>query len=119
MKHRFLFMIFLLTVGASAVFAQQSESLVVPYQFKPFAKIAPIKADTAFPNLALINSLYKKNWYRTGVQVDSVRMGKVYRMQFDNMLCLVPDTKQNAPMPVQRKRVPAQMPNSFRQPVVR
>lgn len=121
MRKPFLFLILLITLKASA----QQEPVMTWPEMKPFKKlptiVMPVKptTDTFAPNRSLINSLYIKPWYQAGVQVDSVSMGKVYRMPIDNMLCLVPDVTRNSRMPVQKSRVPEQMPNAFRGPVVR
>lgn len=75
--------------------------------------IRPI-SDSSARKLSILNSLYNKEWYHAGVLVDSVQLGKVYRMPFDNMLCIVPDVTKNSRMPVKRsRRMPEQMPNAF------
>lgn len=122
MRSPFVFLILLITIKASA----QQEPVMTWPEMKPFKKVPPIvfgeklASDSAEPKLAILNSLYNNEWYRAGVQVDAVSMGKVYRMPIDNMLCLVPDANKNSRMPVMRKRVmPEQMPNAYREPVVR
>jgi hypothetical protein len=121
MRNSFFCLILLITLKASA----QQEPVMTWPEMKPFKKLPPIVmqvkpvTDSSAPNRSLINSLYIKQWYHAGVQVDSVRLGKVYRMPIDNMLCLVPDASKNSRMPVQKSRMPEQMPNAFRGPVVR
>lgn len=122
MRSPFVLLILLIAVKASA----QQEPVMTWPEMKPFKKVPPIvfgekpASDSAEPKLAILNSLYNKQWYRAGVQVDAVSMGKVYRMPIDNMLCLVPDDTKNARMPMMRKRImPEQMPNAYRGPVVR
>jgi len=41
-------------------------------------------------------------------------LGKVYIMPYDNMRCLVPDTKKSAPMPTMRRTNPDPMPNLYK-----
>lgn len=122
MRSPFVFLILLIAVKAAA---QQEPAMTWP-EMKPFKKLPPIilpvkpATDSTEPKLAILNSLYNKEWYHAGVQVDAVSMGKVYRMPIDNMLCLVPDINNNSRMPVMRKRtMPEQMPNAYRGPGVR
>jgi hypothetical protein len=108
----------LFTVTTLATSAQQEPVMTWP-ELKPFKKHAPIvlrvnpAVDSTAPKPSLINSLYIKKWYHAGVQVDSVSMGKVYRMPFDNMLCLVPHVTKTSRMPVKKTRVAEQMPNAY------
>jgi hypothetical protein len=120
MRSPFFCLMVLFTVATLATYAQQEPVMIRP-QLMPFKKIAPIvlpvkpAGDSTAPKLSLVNSLYIKKWYDAAVPVDSVSMGKVYRMPFDNMLCLVPDEKKNSRMPVKKiTRMPEPMPNAFR-----
>ena len=122
MRSPIVFLVLLITIKAAA----QQEPVMTWPEMKPFKKLPPIvlqvkpTSDSAERNLAILNSLYNKQWYQAGVQVDDVSMGKVYRMPIDNMLCIVPDANKNARMPMMRKRImPEQMPNGFRGPGVR
>ena len=82
---------------------------------QPFVRTIKPESDSTARKLAILSSLYNKKWYHSGVLVDSVRLGKVYRMPIDNMLCIVPDESKNARMPVQRtRRMPEPMPNAFK-----
>lgn len=106
MRSPFLCLMVLFTVTTLATSAQLQQS---------FVRIAGPGSDSADHKLSILNSLYNKKWYHAGLKVDSVSMGKVYRMPFDNMLCLVPDEKKNSRMPVKKiTRMPEQMPNAFR-----
>jgi len=119
MTHRFLFMMLLMTGVAVAASAQKQEPVMTRSQLKPFAKIPPVilpvrpLADTATSNRSLVNGTYIKNWYHESVLIDTISMGKVYRMAVDNMLCLVPDDAKTARMPVKKIKVPEQMPNAY------
>lgn len=110
-------LIMLITVKAAA----QQEPVMTWPEMKPFKKL-PIElqarptSDSAERKLAILNSLYNKQWYQAGVQVDDVSMGKVYRMPIDNMLCVVPDANKNSRMPVQRTRQMPKMPNAYKGP---
>jgi hypothetical protein len=122
MRSLFVFLILLITVKASA----QQEPVMTWPEMKPFKKLAPIvmranpTSDSTDRKSAILNSLYNKQWYHAGVQVDAVSMGKVYQMPIDNMLCVVPDANKNSRLPVMRKRqMPEQMPNAYRGPVRR
>lgn len=122
MRSLFVFLILLITVKASA----QQEPVMTWPGMKPFNKLPHIVmrvnpiSDSTDRKLAILNSLYNKQWYHAGVQADTVSMGKVYRMPIDNMFCVVPDANKNSRMPVMRKKtMPEQMPNAYRGPVVR
>jgi hypothetical protein len=81
-----------------------------------FVRTIKPTSDSTDRKLSILNALNNKKWYHAGIQVDSVAMGKVYRMPFDNMLCIVPDATKNSPMPVQRTRRMPKMPNAYRGP---
>jgi hypothetical protein len=69
--------------------------------------------DTSLLKRSMINYPYNKEWYKEGKLFDSVKFGKVYQMPADRMLCIVPDARKNAPMPVKRIGAPERMPNAF------
>jgi hypothetical protein len=114
MRSPFVFLILLIAVKAAA----QQEPVMTWPEMKPFKKL-PIElqakptSDSAERNLAILNSLYNKQWYNAGVQVDDVSMGKVYRMPIDNMPCIVPDVNKNARMPIRKSKSNDRMPNAF------
>lgn len=83
---------------------------------QPFVRTIKPESDSTARKLAILNALDSKKWYHAGALVDSVPMGKVYRMPNDNMLCIVPDKTQNARMPVQRSRRMPKMPNAYKGP---
>jgi hypothetical protein len=120
MRFRFLFMMICLMLAVITTSAQQQDPVIIqPQQLKPFKKIAPVvlprrnTADSTSPKLAMINSLDRNKWYQQGTLIDSVSMGKVYRMPVDKMHCLVPDNNKTAQMPVKKSRMPEQMPNAY------
>ena len=81
---------------------------------QPFIRAIKPESDSTARKLSIINALNNRKWHYAGRLVDSVPMGKVYQMPFDNMLCIVPDETKNARMPVQRnRRMPEKMPNAF------
>ena len=114
MRNPFVLLIMLITVKAAA----QQEPVMTWPGMQPFKK-HPIElqarptSDSAERKLAILNSLYNKQWYQAGVQVDDVSMGKVYRMPIDNMPCIVPDVTKNARMPIKRSRSTDRMPNVY------
>jgi hypothetical protein len=107
MRNRFLCLMVLFTAATVAASSQLRQ---------PFVSIASPTSDSAGRKLSILNSLYNKKWYHAGKQVDSVQLGKVYRMPFDNMLCIVPDVTKNARMPVQKARKVPYMPNAYKRP---
>jgi hypothetical protein len=76
-------------------------------QFTPFPKIPPVKLADMPIKPARMQA------YQDRSLVHSSRLGKVYRMSVDNMLCLVPDANKTAPMPVKKTRMPEPMPNAY------
>lgn len=105
MRNSFLWLVVLFIMATITTSAQLRQPIV--RSIKP-------ESDSTARKLAILNALDNKKWYHSGVLVDSVAMGKVYRMPFDNMLCIVPDETKNARMPVKRtRRMPEKMPNAF------
>lgn len=119
MRSPFLFVSLVFTLSTATAFAQQQDPVMTCPQLKPFEKIEPViwpvqpKTDSTAPRQS-INSLYRNNWYKNGVLVDTVPMGKVYRMPLDNMHCLVPYAKNPSRMPVKKAKAVDPMPNPYR-----
>lgn len=107
MRNRFLCLMGLFTVATVAASAQLRQ---------PFVSTATPTSDSAERKLSILNSLYNKKWYHAGKLIDSVQLGKVYRMPIDNMMCIVPDVTRNARMPVQKARKLPYMPNAYKGP---
>lgn len=120
MKPCFLITLILLTTG-SAVSAQQQDPVMTRSRFTPVVTVPSVKfsikpgADTSILRRLLKNRPANQEWYQEGIMVDSTQLGKVYRMPIDNMLCLVPDARKTAGMPVKRTRMPEPMPNAYLQ----
>ena len=118
MRPCFLFALILLTTG-SAVSAQQQDPVKTRSQFTPITEVPPVKlsiqpaSDTSTLRRLVKNNPINNEWYQEGAVIDSSRVGKVYRMPVDRMLCLVPDANKTAPMPVKKTRIPEPMPNAY------
>lgn len=107
MRYSFLWLVVLFIMATITTSAQLRQ---------PFVRTIKPTSDSTAPKLSILNALNNKKWYHAGMQVDSVPMGKVYRMPFDKMLCIVPDATKNARMPVQKTRQMPKMPNAYKGP---
>ena len=112
MKRHFLFMILLITVATVAASAQQQDPVMTRSQLLPLPKIAPVKLPVR-STTGFACSPIKGEWNKDGVPHGANSLGKVYSMQPDNMLCLVPDGSGTTRMPVKRTKLSEQMPNAF------
>lgn len=101
---RLLVIMFLLTATSS--FAQSDSSATIPALFK---------IDSSAPNLSQrLSTQTVQAWLEQARLSHNTSKGKVYKMPFDYMPCLVPDEKKTASMPLIKTLPDTSMPNAFR-----
>lgn len=112
---RFLFIVILFS--AMKGFGQMDSSQLKAYMeaVTNSSNKVKLRLDSTLPNGRLFQQKQiAQNWLSQGTWSHNTYRGKVYKMPYDNMLCLVPDSSATKQMPVIKTMPESRMPNAYK-----